>query len=132
MRFVHAPDLGKCLVGIDVSRAMLSNVGYIDDNNGKRAIKRHVPQKYMMLFEEVKDIVKRHVRSDVLQGDAILLKESGLYCFLRRCKIPGAEPFMECAVETVLTREVRKLAQSLKKNMQHFPTVTIKCKPLNL
>ena len=30
--------LGKCPVGIDFSRA----IGYVDDNNGRRAIKRHV------------------------------------------------------------------------------------------
>ena len=107
---VHAPDLGECLVGIDVSRA----IGYVDGNNGRRAIKRHVPQKYMMWFEDVKDIVKRHVRSDVPQDDAILLKESSLYCFLLRCKMPNAKPFMEWAVETVLSREIRKLTLAIK------------------
>ena len=80
-------------------------IGYIDDNNGRRAIKRHVPQKYMMWFEDIKDIVKRHVQSDVPQDDAILLKELGLYCFLLRCEMPGAESFMEWAVETVLPRD---------------------------
>ena len=57
MHSVHVPDLRGCLVGIDVSRA----IGYVDDNNGRRAIKRHVPQKCIMWFEDVKDIVKRHV-----------------------------------------------------------------------
>ena len=61
IRAVHVPGLGECLVGIDVSRA----IGYVDDNNGRRTIKRHVPQKYMMQLEEVKGIVKRHVKSDV-------------------------------------------------------------------
>ena len=61
MRSVHVPDLGECLVGIDVSRA----IGYVNDNNGRRAFKRHVPQKYMKRFEDIKDIVKRHVRLDV-------------------------------------------------------------------
>ena len=103
---MHVPDLEECLVGIDVSSA----IGYTDDNNGRRAIRRHVPQKYMMRFEDVKDIVERHVRSDVPQDDAILLKKPGLYCFLLRCKMPWAEPFMEWAVETVLPSEVRKLA----------------------
>ena len=37
---VHVPDLRECLVNIDVSRA----IGYVDDNNGRRAIKRHVPK----------------------------------------------------------------------------------------
>ena len=57
MQSVHVPDLRGCLVGIDVSRA----IGYVDDNNGRRAIKRHVPQKCIMWFEDVKDIGKRHV-----------------------------------------------------------------------
>ena len=48
---VHVSGLGECLVGIDVSGA----IGYVDDNNGKRAIKRHAPQKYMMQFEDIKD-----------------------------------------------------------------------------
>ena len=71
IRTVHVPGLGRYLVGIDVSIA----IGYVDDNNDRRAIKRHVPQKYMMWYEDVKDIVKRHVRLDVPQDDAILLKE---------------------------------------------------------
>ena len=62
---MHVPDLGQRLVGIDVPRA----TGYVgnnddsgyDGNNGSRAIKRHVPQKYMMRFEVVKDIVKRYI-----------------------------------------------------------------------
>ena len=31
IRTVRAPGLGKCPVGIDVSRA----IGYVDDNNGR-------------------------------------------------------------------------------------------------
>ena len=42
---------------IDVSRA----IRYVDDNNGWRAIKRHVPKKYTMRFEDFKDVVERHV-----------------------------------------------------------------------
>ena len=57
LRSVHVPDLGECLVGIDVPRS----IGYLDDNNGRRAIKRHIPQKYTMWFEDVKDIVERHI-----------------------------------------------------------------------
>ena len=88
---VHIKNVGQCFVGIDVSRAS----GYVVDNNGKRAIKRHVPQRYTMQFEDVKDILERHVQSDMPQDDAILLKEPGLYCFLLRCKKPKAEPFVE-------------------------------------
>ena len=68
MYSVHVSGLGECLVGIDVPGV----IGYLDDNNGKRAIKRHTPQKYMMQFKDIKDISKRHVQSDVLQDDAIL------------------------------------------------------------
>ena len=110
IRAAHVPGLGECLVGIDVSRA----IGYVDDNNCRRAIKRHLPQKYTMRFENVKDIVKRHVRPDVPQNDSISLKEPGLYCFLLRCKMPGAEPFMEWVVETVLPQEVPKLTSVIK------------------
>ena len=64
-------------IGTDLSR----EIGYVDDNNGRRAIKRNVLQKYMMLFDDVKDTVKIHVLSDMPRDDAILLKEPGLYCF---------------------------------------------------
>ena len=55
-----------------------------------------------MWFEDVKDTAERHVQSDVAQDDGILLKEPGIYCFLLRCKMPKAEPFMEWVVETDL------------------------------
>ena len=110
VRSVHVPGMGECLVGIDVSRT----IGYTDDNNSRRAIKRHVPQKYMMRFEDVKDTVERHVQSDMPQNDAVLLKEPGIYCFLLRCRMSKAEPFMEWVVETVLPREVRKLASTIE------------------
>ena len=45
-----------------------------------------------------------------IREDKVLLKEPGLYCFLLRCKKAKAEPFMGWDVETVLPREVRKLA----------------------
>ena len=62
---MHVPDLGECLLGIDMARA----TGYVNDNNDRRTIKRHVPQKYVMRFEDVKDIVERKVRSDVPQDE---------------------------------------------------------------
>ena len=70
MRFLHVSGMRKCFVGIDVSRA----IEYADHNNGRRTIKGHVPQKYVMRFEDAKDTVERHVQSDVLKDDAILLK----------------------------------------------------------
>ena len=48
------------------------------------------------------------------QDDEILLKEPGIYCFLLSLKMPKAEPFMELDVETVLPREVRKLASAIE------------------
>ena len=67
-----------------------------------------------MQFEDIKDIAERHVQLDVPQDDAILLKEPGLYGLFLRCKMPGAEPFMEWAVEIVLPGEVRKLASVIE------------------
>ena len=67
-----------------------------------------------MRFEDVKDIVKKQVRLDFPQEDTVLMKERGLYCFLLRCKRDETEPFMEWAVETVLSREVRKLGSALE------------------
>ena len=61
MRSVHVRGLGECLVGIDVSRV----IGYVDDNYGRREIKRHLHQKYMMWCEDNKGTVKRNIRSDV-------------------------------------------------------------------
>ena len=48
------------------------------------------------------------------QPNTLLLKEPGLYCFLLRRKRDEAEPFLERIVETVLPREVRKLASVTK------------------
>ena len=50
----------------------------------------------------------------LLHKDTVLLKELGLYCFLLRCKRDEAESFMEWAVETVLQREVWKLASAIE------------------
>ena len=44
----------------------------------------------------------------------MLLKEQALYCFLLRCKMPKDELFMEWVVETVLPREVRRLASAIE------------------
>ena len=69
----------------------------------------------MMQFEDVEGIVeRRYVCVNLPQDDAFLLKEPGLYCFLLRCRMSGAETFMEWTVETVLPREVRKLGSAIK------------------
>ena len=97
---MHVPDMWEFLSGMYVSKE-------ID-------FKRHVPQKCMIRFEEIKGTVERHVQSDVPQEDAILLKEPGIYCFFLRCKMPRAEPFMEWVVETVLPREAQKLTSAIE------------------
>ena len=75
---MHVPGLGKCFVGIDVSRA----IGYVDDNNGRRAIKRHVPKEYKMELGDVE--------IDMTQPYTILLTKHGLELFLMRCRKPRA------------------------------------------
>ena len=70
-------------------------------------MQRLVPEKYKMRL----GVVDKNVR---LHADMVLLKERGLYCFLLRCKKPEAKSFMEWVVETVFTREVRKLASVIE------------------
>ena len=48
------------------------------------------------------------------QPNTMLLKEPGLYYFHLRCKKPKAGPFMEWVAETVLPREVQKLASAVE------------------
>ena len=72
-----------------------------------------------MWFEDVKDIVERHARLDMPQDDAILLKEPGLYCFLLRCKMPGAKPFMEWVVETVLPQKLASVIEEKNAALAH-------------
>ena len=48
------------------------------------------------------------------QQNTILLKELGLHCFLLRCKRDETEPFMKWVVETVLPREVQKVASAIQ------------------
>ena len=96
-----------------VSRDVYEAIGY-EEENRKKAIKNLAPSKYKVLSGDVKpslnqgeDIFRQH-------KDTVLLKEPGLYCFLLRCKRDEAEPFMECIVEAVLPREVRKLASAIE------------------
>ena len=110
LRVVHSKGLGQCFVGIDVSKA----VGYNDDDIARTAIHTYVSGKYKMHLGNAQSMLGREVDVDLPKEDTVLLKEPGLYCFLLRCKKPKAEPFMEWAVETVLPREVRKLASTIK------------------
>ena len=48
------------------------------------------------------------------QPNTLLLKDPDLNWFLLRCNRDEAEPFMEWVVETVLPREVRKLASTIE------------------
>ena len=99
----------ECLVSRDVYMA----IGY-EEENGKKAIQNLVPKKCKLRFGDVKPSLSR--RDDIfpLDKDTVLLKEPGLYYFLLRCKRDEAEPFMEWVVETVLPREVQKLASVIE------------------
>ena len=74
-----------------------------------------------MRLWDAQNILRKEVDVDLLKEEMVLLKEPGLYCFLSCCKKPKTEPFMKWVVETVLPREVQKLASS-KKKMQHLLT----------
>ena len=78
-------------------------------------MQRLVPEKYKMRLRDavidMKEVGKKNVH---LHPYMVLLKEPGLYCFLLRDKRDETEPFMEWAVETVLPREVRKIASAIE------------------
>ena len=71
-----------------------------------------VPKKYKLRFGDVNPSLNQREDIFPLHRDTALLKYPSLYCFLLRCKKPKAEPLMEWVVETVLSREVRKLASA--------------------
>ena len=110
LRVAHIKNVGQCFVGIDVSKA----VGYNDDDKDRRAVRTHVPGKYRMRLGDAQNVLRREVDIDLVKDYMVLLKEPGLYCFLLRCKKPKAKPFMEWVVETVLPREVQKLASAIE------------------
>ena len=56
--------------------------GYVDDNNGRRAIKRHVSEKYKIRLGDVE--------TDMTQPHMVLLTEHGLKLFLMRRRKPKA------------------------------------------
>ena len=96
VRSVHVKDVVQCLVSKDVYEA----IGY-EKEDGVKAMQRLVPEKYKTRLGDARP-------------NTLLLREPGLYCFLLRCKRDKAEPSMEWVVETVLPREVRKLASVIK------------------
>ena len=97
-----------------VSRDVYMAVGYEEKKNGKKAIQNLVPSKNRLRFGDVKPSLNQWEDIFLLHKDTVLLKEPELYCFLLRCKRDEAEPFMEWVVETVLAREVRKLASTIE------------------
>lgn len=106
IRAVYVEGRGECLAARDVVRA----VGYVDNDNGRRAVRTHVPQRYIIRYKDVKNVVKSQVNIDLPQPDTVLFTEPGLYCFLLRCGKPEAKSFVDCVIEEVLSREMRKLA----------------------
>ena len=109
VRSLYIKDIGECLLAKDVYEA----VGYERDA-GIQAIQRLVPDAYKMRLGDIKNDLDKVIKNDNLHPDTVLLKESGLYCFLLRCKKEEAEPFMKWVVKTVLPREVRKLNKQLE------------------
>ena len=110
VRSVYVQGDGECIFASDVYRG----VGY-ERKAGIKAINRLVPEKYRMRYGDVMSRCRVVPKSGDPPPDSVLLKEPGLYCFLLRCDKEDAEPFMEWAVETVLPREVRKLAEENEK-----------------
>ena len=83
-------------------------VGYNDDDNARRAVQTHVPEKYRMRLEDVKNVLRGEVNIDT-----VLFKEPGLYCLLLRCKKHKTKPFMEWVMETVLPQQDWKSASAI-------------------
>ena len=103
VRSFYVKGIGGCLVASDVCAA----IGYSDERSGRRAIQRHVPEKYQVRYKHVKTEINRRVHVNPPQDDQILLTEAGLNCFLLRCKMDKADPFMELVCEEVVPREIR-------------------------
>ena len=84
-------------------------VGYNDDDNARRAVRTHVPEKYRMSLEDVKNVLRREVNIGM-----VLFKEPGLYCLLLRCKKHKAKPLMEWVMETVLPQQDWKSTSAIE------------------
>ena len=77
-------------------------------------MQRLVPEKYKTQLGNAQVDLESVDNAAHTQPNTLLLKDPGLNWFLLRCNRDEAEPFMECAVETVLPREVRKLASTIE------------------
>ena len=109
MRPVYVKDVGQSLVSKDVYEA----IGY-EKEDGAKAIQRLIPEKYKIRFGDAQVDLGGVDNSVHTLPNTLLMKEPGLYCFLLRCKKDETEPFMEWNFETVLPREVRKLASAVE------------------
>ena len=109
VRAFYIKDIGQWLISQDVYTA----VG-CGKENGVTTMRRLVPEKYKMRLGDAMIDMKEVDKNFHLHPDTVLLKEPGLYCFLLRCKRDEAEPFMEWVVETVLPRQVLKLASNIE------------------
>ena len=127
VRSVYVKEIGQCLVSKDLYEA----IGY-DKENGVKAIQWLVPEKYKIRFGDAQvDLEEGMDNSFHTKPSTMLLKEPRFYCFLLRCKKNEAEPFMEWVVETVLPREVRKLASVSKKKIKHR-TLNLEMENINI
>ena len=109
IRTMHVPGMGKSAVGIDVSRA----IGYTDDNNGRRAIQRHVPEKYKIRLGDVE--------IDTNQPNMVLLTGHGLKLFLMRCHNPKAYDVVKhFGIKTEHCSPASKEQDALNQIMQAF------------
>ena len=105
----------ECLVSRDVYMAI-----EYEKENGKKAIKNLVPQKYKLHFEDINPSLNQREDIFLLHQDTALLKGPGLYCFLLCCKKPKAGPFMECVMEIVLPRELEKIASAIEEKVNQM------------
>ena len=106
---VYVKGVGQCLVSKDVYEA----IGY-QKKDGAKSIQWLVPEKYKIGLGDAQVDLEGADNSVLTQPNTLLLKEPGLYCFLSRCKTDEAQLFTEWVVETVLPREVRKLASTIE------------------
>ena len=109
MRPVYVKDVGQSLVSKDVYEA----IGY-EKEDGAKAIQRLIPEKYKIRFGDAQVDLGGVDNSVHTLPNTLLMKEPRLYCFLLRCRKDETEPFMEWIFETVLPREVRKLASAVE------------------
>ena len=87
--------------------------GY-EEESGKKTIQSLVPNQYKLRFGDVNPSLNQGEDIFPQHKHTVLLKEPGFSNFLLICKRDEAESIMEWAVETILPREVRKLASAIE------------------